>query len=65
MTQPGGSILRTFKAVAWSFFGIRKASERDKDFAQFNPLHVVAAGLVLAALFVATLVLVVKWVVGG
>ena len=65
MTQPGTSILRTFKAVAWSFFGVRKASERDKDFAQLKPLHVVAAGLVLAALFVATLVLVVKWVVGG
>ena len=64
MSAPG-KLLRTFKAVAWSFFGVRKASEYDKDVAQLNPLHVVIAGVISAALFVGALVLVVGWVVGS
>jgi hypothetical protein len=65
VTPPRGSVLRTFKAVAWSFFGVRKASEYEKDVAQLNPVHVVIAGVVAAGLFVAALVLLVKWVVGS
>jgi hypothetical protein len=65
VTQPRGSLVRTFKAVAWSFFGVRKASEYEKDVSQLNPLHVIAAGIVAAALFVLALVVLVKWVVGS
>ena len=36
-----GSLLRTVKAVAWSFFGIRKRSDYEKDLAKLNPLHVI------------------------
>lgn len=60
-----GSFLRTFKAVAWSFFGVRKGSEYEKDVAQLNPLHVIAAGIVAALLFVGGLIFLVKWVVGS
>lgn len=60
-----GMLLRTFKAVAWSFFGVRKASEYDKDVAQLSPVHVVIAGVISAALFVGALVLLVGWVVGS
>ena len=65
MTQPLTTILRTFKAVAWSFFGIRKGSEYEKDVSQLNPVHVVIAGVIAAALFVGVLVVLVKWVVGS
>ena len=65
MTQPRGLLLRTFKAVAWSFFGVRQASEYEKDVSQLNPLHVIAAGIVAAGLFVLGLVLLVTWVVGS
>ncbi len=65
MTQPRGSVVRTFKAVAWSFFGVRQASEYEKDVSQLNPVHVIAAGIVAAALFVLALVVLVKWVVGS
>lgn len=65
MTPPRGSVVRTFKAVAWSFFGVRKASEYEKDVSQLNPVHVIAAGIVAAALFVLALVVLVKWVVGS
>jgi len=60
-----GSFVRTFRAVAWSFFGVRKGSEYEQDVAQLNPLHVIVAGIVAAALFVGGLVLIVRWVVGS
>ena len=65
MKAPRANLLRTFKAVAWSFFGVRKASEYEKDVAQLNPVHVIIAGILLAAAFVVVLVLLVKWVVGS
>jgi hypothetical protein len=60
-----GSFVRTFKAVAWSFFGVRKGAEYEKDVTQLNPVHVIVAGIVAAALFVGGLVVLVKWVVGS
>ena len=59
-----GSFGQTMRAVAWSFFGIRKSADYEKDVSQLNPLHVIVAGLVGAGLFVTALVLVVNWVVG-
>ena len=47
-----GSFGQTMKAVAWSFFGVRKGSDHEKDVSQLNPVHVVIAGLIGAALFV-------------
>ena len=60
-----GSFPQTMKAVAWSFFGVRKGSEHEKDVRQLNPVHVVIAGAIGAALFVLTLVLLVKFVLGS
>ena len=59
------NLVRAFKAVAWSFFGIRKGSEYERDVAELKPQHVIIAGVVSAALFVLALVLVVKWVIGS
>jgi hypothetical protein len=60
-----GSLARTFRAVAWSFFGIRRSADHAQDVQKLNPLHVVLAGVVSAALFVLALVLLVRWVVGS
>jgi uncharacterized membrane protein YidH (DUF202 family) len=57
------SLLRTVRAVAWSFLGIRKRSGLEEDMQRLNPLHVVAVALVLVALFVAGLIALVNWVV--
>ncbi len=57
------SILRTMKAVAWSFIGIRKSSGYQEDLSKLNPLHIIAVALVGVALFVGGLVLLVNWVV--
>ena len=58
-------LLQTFKAVAWSFFGVRRSAVYAQDVAKLNPVHVVIAGIVGAGLFVCALVLLVKWVVGS
>lgn len=53
----------TVKAVFWSFFGVRKRSDYEKDAQQLNPVHVIIAGLIGAVIFVVTLILIVKSVV--
>lgn len=53
----------TMKAVFWSFFGIRKKSDYEKDAAQLNPVHVVIAGVIGALIFIGTLIMIVKMVV--
>lgn len=58
-----GSLLATMKAVMWSFLGIRKKSDYEKDVAQLNPLHVVIAGVIGAAIFITVLIIIVKSVV--
>ena len=63
MAQPKTSLLRTIKAVAWSFVGIRKNSEYQEDMGKLNPFHVIAVALVGVALFVGGLVALVNWVV--
>lgn len=60
-----GSFLQTFKAVAWSFFGVRKSVDYERDVSQLNPLHVIVAGVLGAAVFVAVLLLLVRWVIGS
>jgi hypothetical protein len=60
---PKGSLLRTVKAVAWGFFGVRKNSAYQEDIARLTPLHIIAVGLVAAALFVIGLIVLVKFVV--
>ncbi len=63
--QRRGSVLQTLKAVAWSFFGVRRGADLERDVQKLNPLHVVVAGVALAALFVVALVLLVNWVVAS
>jgi Protein of unknown function (DUF2970) len=60
-----GSFGQTMKAVAWSFFGVRRSAEYERDVKHLNPVHVIVAGLIGAALFVVALVLLVNWVVGS
>jgi hypothetical protein len=50
------------RAVCWSFFGIRKSSAYQDDLAKLNPLHIIAVAFVAVALFVAGLILLVRWV---
>jgi hypothetical protein len=59
------NVARAFKAVAWSFFGVRKGSEYERDVAELKPQQVIVVGIVCAALFVLVLVAIVKWVIAS
>jgi Protein of unknown function (DUF2970) len=63
--QRPGSLLQTMRAVAWSFFGVRRSADYAQDVSKLNPVHVVVAGLVGGALFVLAIVMLVRWVVGS
>jgi hypothetical protein len=56
-------LLRTIRAVLWSFLGIRKASEYQKDTAELNPLTIIIVGFALTIVFVVALIALVNWIV--
>lgn len=60
-----GSFAQTFKAVAWSFLGIRRSDGYAQDVSRLNPLHVIAAGLLAALVFVVGVWWLVNWVVAS
>ena len=57
--------MRTLGAVAWSFFGVRKSRDLERDVAELKPVHVILVGLAVAAVFVVALVLLVNWVIAS
>jgi hypothetical protein len=63
--QRKGSFWQTVRAVGWSFFGVRKSSDYEKDVRQLNPVHVVIAGVLGALAFIALLLVVVNWVLAS
>jgi len=58
------NFFQTMSAVLWSFVGLRSGSDYRKDAEQLNPLHVVIAGVIAAAVLVLVLLLIVRAVVG-
>jgi hypothetical protein len=61
--RPKASFGQTMVAVFWSFFGVRKRSDYERDAARLNPVHVIIAGVLGAAIFVVVLILIVHSVV--
>jgi Protein of unknown function (DUF2970) len=57
------SFLGTLKAVSWSFFGIRKNSEFQKDVEKINPIHLIIMAIALVIVMVAGLIGLVNFVV--
>jgi hypothetical protein len=58
------NFLQTLKVVAWGFFGVRNKGYRS-DTARVNPVHLIIAGILSAAIFVIVLVVIVRWVVSS
>lgn len=54
--------LAAFKAVFWSFFGVRKDKDYDADARALRPQDVIVAGLIMALGFVLALFGLVKWI---
>lgn len=54
---------QTFRAVAWSFLGIRRSADHAEDVRKLNPIHVVIAAIAGAAIFVVFLVVLVRFAI--
>lgn len=59
-----GSNWRAAQAVFWSFFGVRKRTDYEKDAVHLTPVQVVVIGLISAVLFVLSILGVVLLVTG-
>ncbi|MEI6300600.1 MAG: DUF2970 domain-containing protein [Betaproteobacteria bacterium] len=53
------------KAVFWSFLGIRKRTEHAADTVRITPAQVIVAGIIGAALFITTILLLVRFVISN
>ena len=58
------SLIETVRVVAWSFIGIRRRADHDRDAAHLHPLGVIGVGIGMAAIFVLTLVAIVRTIAG-
>ena len=63
--QRKGTFWQSLRAVAWSFFGVRKSKDYENDLKQLNPVHLVIAGLLAAAVFIGVLIALVNWVLSS
>jgi Protein of unknown function (DUF2970) len=61
-TPPTASFLKVMGAVFWSFLGIRKKAAGEQDQVTIKLLHVVIVGVLGAALLVAMLVTLVRFI---
>jgi len=55
-------VIRAFRAVFWSFLGVRRRDDYESDTQNVRPKDVSAAGLVTAGVFVLVLFGIVKLV---
>ena len=58
------SPLAVVKAVLSAFLGIRKRSAHEKDAVQLSPAQIIVTGVVMAAVFVVSLILLVRFIIG-
>ncbi len=56
--------LQVAKAVASAFIGIRRRASHERDVVTITPLQAIVAGVIGAAIFVASLVVLVRFVAG-
>lgn len=54
--------LAAAKAVFWAFFGVRRRGDHAQDVVTLTPAQVIVTGIVAAAVFVLSLVLLVAWI---
>ena len=59
------TMIQTFRTVAWSFFGVRKAADHESDFRGLNPVHGVVAGVIGALVLILVLASLVNWVLSS
>src|SRR3546814_9443025 len=56
------SFFATMIAIFWSFIGLRRHTDYEKDVTGLNPVYVIVAGLIGAAIFIGVLLTIVNMV---
>ena len=56
--------VRVLRTVASAFFGVRRKTDSDRDLEHLSIRQIVFAAVIVMAIFVATLLLVVRTVLG-
>lgn len=54
--------LQVARAVFWSFFGIRRRADYEKDAVALTPVQVIVAGIIGAIILVLSLVTLVRFI---
>ena len=57
---PQATLWQVIGAVLWSFFGVRKGAAMRRDAVTIKPHQVIIVGILFAAVFVATLLIIVR-----
>ena len=63
--SPTATLQQVMGAVFWGFFGVRKDKAMERDTKRIRPVQVIVVGIVFAAVFVFTLLLIVRLITGG
>ncbi len=61
--KSNASPLQVIKAVFWSFLGIRRRAEYEKDAVSLKPAQVIIAGIIGAIVLVLSLVTLVHFII--
>lgn len=61
--KKGATPLQVAKAVFWSFLGIRRRAAHEEDIVKLKPGQVIIAGIMGAAIFVVSLIVLVRFIV--
>ena len=59
------SLLEVVGAVVWSFFGVRRGQAMRRDAVAIRPHQVIIVGIVLAAVLVASLLVLVRVIISA
>jgi hypothetical protein len=59
------SFLDVIKTVAFGALGVRRRSDHERGAARIKPIYIIVAGIIAAALFILTLITVVRIVVAS
>ena len=59
------SFLDVLKTIAFGALGVRRRADHERETTGIKPLHIVIAGVVAAAVFILTLITIVRVVVGN
>ena len=59
------SFLDVLRTIAYGALGVRRRADHERETAPIKPIHLIIAGLIAAALFILTLITIVRFVVAG